>query len=49
MQDEQDKGLAFMRSLDDPQQKKAVLSQLKEQNNAVARRIETTLILSMRA
>ena len=36
MQDEQDKGLAFMRSLDDPQQKKAVLSQLKEQNNAVA-------------
>jgi hypothetical protein len=36
MQDEQDKGLAFMRSLDEPQQKKAVLSQLKEQNNAVA-------------
>ena len=36
MQDEQDKGLAFMRSLDEPQRKKAVLSQLKEQNNAVA-------------
>lgn len=36
MQDEQDKGLAFMRSLNEGQQKKAVLSLLKEQNNAVA-------------
>ena len=36
MQDEQDKGIVFMRSLDEKQRKEAVLSPLKEQNNAVA-------------
>ena len=36
MQGEQDKGLAFMRSLNKQQQQKALLSSLKNQNNAVA-------------
>ena len=48
MQDEQDKGLAFMRSLDEGSVKKRFSVHSKNRTMRSHRRIETTLILSMR-
>lgn len=45
LQDEQDKGLRFMQSLDEDQQKQATLSEAKEGNNALAQAYEDNLDL----